>query len=108
LDNFWIFLILLWLLLFFGGSVLPCMTGIMLNTVDRPFKTTANSIANLIYNLVGYLPAPSVYGVIYDFGEGGNARGAMATLMYTPIICVTFFSIASLIIINQDILGYKM
>ena len=24
---------LLWFLLFFGGSILPCMTGIMLNTV---------------------------------------------------------------------------
>ena len=34
MDNFIIVAILLWFLLFFGGAILPCMTGIMLNTVD--------------------------------------------------------------------------
>ena len=73
-DNFYVVAILLWLLLFFGGFILPCMTGIMLNTVDQSLKTTANSIANLSYNMLGFLPAPFVYGAIYDFGEGKNAR----------------------------------
>lgn len=34
-DAFWPFLILIWLLLFFGGAILPGMTGIMLNTVNN-------------------------------------------------------------------------
>ena len=34
LDNFIYVAILLWFLLFFGGAILPCMTGIMLNTVE--------------------------------------------------------------------------
>ena len=51
-------------------------------------KTTANSVANLAYNLGGYLPAPFVYGLIYDSGEGGHARLAMATLMFSPTISV--------------------
>ena len=34
ISNFVLFCVLLWFLLFFGGSVLPCLTGIMLNTVD--------------------------------------------------------------------------
>jgi hypothetical protein len=59
---------LLWFLLFFGGAVLPSITGIMLNTIDGNLKTTANSLANLSYNLIGYLPAPFVYGAIYDSG----------------------------------------
>lgn len=107
IDNFPFFAGLLWFLLFFGGSILPCMTGIMLNTVDKHFKTTANSIANLIYNLVGYLPAPTVYGLIYDAGKGGNAREAMATLMFIPILCVVLFAMASVLIVKNDILGYK-
>lgn len=74
IDNFFVVSGLLWFLLFFGGSILPCMTGIMLNTVDQSLKTTANSLANLSYNMLGYLPAPFVYGAIYDFGEGKNAR----------------------------------
>ena len=32
-NNFVLVVVLLWFLLFFGGSILPCMTGIMLNTV---------------------------------------------------------------------------
>lgn len=35
INSFPLFVALLWFLLFFGGSVLPCMTGIMLNTVKR-------------------------------------------------------------------------
>ena len=34
ISNFPLFCTLLWFLLFFGGSVLPCLTGIMLNTVE--------------------------------------------------------------------------
>ena len=56
---------------------MPSLPGVMLNTVDKEFKTTANSIANLSYNLLGYLPAPTVYGLIYDAGDGGNARQAL-------------------------------
>merc|ERR1712086_921242 len=52
ISNFPVFVALLWFLLFFGGAILPCMTGIMLNTVNKQLKTTANSIANLSYNLI--------------------------------------------------------
>lgn len=107
LDNFPLFLALLWLLLFFGGFILPCLTGIMLSTVDKHYKTIGNSFANLVYNLVGYLPAPSVYGAIYDAGEGGNARAAMATLMSTSVLCFLFLVIGSFFIIRDDVLDYK-
>jgi len=33
LSNFKIVAVLLWFLLFFGGAILPAMTGMMLNTV---------------------------------------------------------------------------
>ena len=108
LDNFVVFVASLWFFLFFGGFVLPCMTGIMLNTVDKSLITTANSIANLSYNLIGFLPAPSVYGVIYDYGEGKNARTAMATLMFTPSISVILQFMASYLIVRDDILHYKL
>lgn len=87
--------------------MLPSMTGIMLSTIDKQFKTTANSIANLSYNLLGYLPAPSIYGLIYDSGEGGNARAAMATLMFTPIISLICMIAAAYLLIRDDVLQYK-
>lgn len=106
-NSFPVFVCLLWFLLFLGGSLLPGMTGIMLSTIDKQFKTAANSIANLNYNLLGYLPAPTVYGLIYDLGEGNNARAAMATLMFTPIISLLCITGAAYLLIRDDVLGYK-
>jgi len=28
-------------------------------------RTLANSLANLFYNLLGFFPAPSLYGIVY-------------------------------------------
>jgi MFS family permease len=107
LDNFIIIAALLWFLLFFGGAILPAMTGMMLNTVEGSQKTAANSLANLSYNLLGYLPAPFVYGAIYDSGDGGNSRQAMATLMFSPIISVTALLGAVYLITRDNVLKYK-
>ena len=107
LDNFKIVAVLLWFLLFFGGAILPAMTGMMLNTVKAHQKTAANSLANLSYNLLGYLPAPFVYGAIYDSGDGGNSRQAMATLMFSPIISASALIAAVYLIRRDNILGYR-
>ena len=48
------------------------MYGIILNTVEAHEVTTANSFANMCYNIFGYFPAPLVYGAIYDSGKGGH------------------------------------
>ena len=96
------FVAFLWTLLFCGGFILPSLTGIMLNTVDGDLKTTANSVANLNYNLFGLFPAPIVYGAIYDAGEGGNATEAMAVLMFSPIICVVCMMMAARLLIKED------
>lgn len=107
LDNFWAFAGMLWLLLFFGGYMSPALSGMMLETIESDFKTTANSFANLCYNLLGFLPAPSVYGFVYDYGKGGNARAAMATLMFTPIISLACILVAASFIIKNDVFGYE-
>jgi len=69
LTNFYYVGSLLWALLFFGGFILPPITGIMINTVSDTQKMTANSIANLVYNLLGYTPAPIIYGMIAVLDE---------------------------------------
>jgi len=107
ITNFWVFIVFLWFLLFFGGFNMPCFSGMMLETVDNKFKATGNAVANLSYNLIGFLPAPSVYGFVYEYGEGGHARKAMATLMFTPILSFTFVMLAACLIFKNDTLGYK-
>ena len=104
-SNFWLYVVLLWFLLFFGGYMMPSLSGIMLETIETNFKATGNSIANLFYNFIGFLPAPSIYGFVSEYT--GNPRYAMGTLMFTPIISLLCINIAALVIINKDILGYK-
>lgn len=70
LSNFPAISALIWFLLFFGGSLLPFITGVMLEIVQKDMLATANSLANLNYNLLGYLPAPVIFGAIYDSGPG--------------------------------------
>ena len=50
------------------------MTGILINSVPPSLWTLANSIANLVYNLFGYLPAPFVYGIAYEMTGGEEAK----------------------------------
>ena len=89
--------IFVWLLFFFGASILPTMTGIMLNSVDLERRTTANSIATLSYNLLGYLPAPFIYGVFSDIIQNDPAKShriALGIVLYWSIAAVLFMFIA--------------
>lgn len=94
-EDFYYVAICFWLLLFFGGFILPPVTGIMINSVDDYQKSSANSIANLCYNLFGYLPAPSIYGMIsaatkIETPSGGNkSRWSMGVLLYSTIVTVS-------------------
>lgn len=64
---------LLWFLLFAGGFIHPSMTGVMLGQVKMTENTVCNPVANISYNALGYLPAPFLYGFVYDWGGTKNA-----------------------------------
>jgi sugar phosphate permease len=108
LSSYWPFVLCLWFLLFFGGAILPVLTGIMLNTVNIHQKTTANSLANLSYNLFGFLPAPAIYGIIYDSGEGGNSRLAMGFILYFAFFSVSFLCYGVYEIFKNDIFKWDL
>ena len=84
--------VLFWLVLFFGGAVLPPVTGIMLNSVNELHRTSANAVANLAYNLLGYLPAPSFYGMVAAMANGelgaDDATGGDKQAAGRPPACV--------------------
>lgn len=72
--------------LFCGAFVMPAATGIMLNQVPPNMRTMANSIANLSYNLFGYLPAPLMYGFFYDMGETKKNNLGLASIQAFTVI----------------------
>jgi MFS family permease len=60
-----------------GGVLLPAATGVMLDQVPPSMRTAANSLANLSYNLFGYVPAPYLYG---QFQQSFGGRAGMAVI----------------------------
>jgi sugar phosphate permease len=84
------FAFLIWFVLFFGGFLLPQVTGIMLNSVEESKRTPANSVANLCYNLFGYLPAPSLYGMVSSIVDNPKSRIPLGFLLYTTLFSIYF------------------
>ena len=80
-DVPWIFVISMWLLLFFGGSVTPGLTGIMIASIPESYKGLGNSLTQLCYNLIGYLPSPFIYGFVCKHTGGNKSRWGLAVLL---------------------------
>lgn len=101
-DDFYIFCVLIWLMLFFGGFILPQVTGIMLNSVNEYHRTQANSLASLSYNCIGCLPAPSFYGMVSEMTGGESSRWPLACLLYSTILTVGLLINGIRMKINKD------
>lgn len=59
-------------------------------------RPRANSIANLSYNLLGYFPAPSVYGFAVFLAGKPNSGWGMGALMYATTFMPIFILCACL------------
>lgn len=94
LDHFAAVGTLFWLLLFFGGFILPSMTGIMISSVGEFQKAQANSVAYVMYNACGYLPAPLLYGSIATVCAD-NSRIPMAVLLFSTLgtVALSFYGL---------------
>ncbi len=65
-TQYWAVTPLLWLLLFFGGFMMPALIGMTIHHAPKNMKAVANSFAFFCYNLFGYLPAPFLYGFMQN------------------------------------------
>ena len=79
-----------WVVLFFGGIILPMLTGVMLSTLKMEMRAAANGLANFAYNILGYFPAPAIYGFVDDLQGGKKPRSGMFVTMYMTGLA-TFF-----------------
>jgi len=80
LDNFYLVCGFLWLELFFGGGIMPAITGIMISSVPKNMRAMGNSVAQLFSNALGYFPSPFVYGFVIDRTGGSESRWGMILL----------------------------
>lgn len=66
-DDVYITAGFLWLLLFFGGAILPACTGIFISVVPAEHRALASSFSVMIFNLFGYALSPYLTGLIMEW-----------------------------------------
>lgn len=93
-SNVTIFVTLLWFVLFFGGGILPVITGIIISSLPQSLTGSGNSFTSFVGNLFGYLPAPYIYGLFTDFFHDKGKMG-MTFTMWFSFVGVGFIILAS-------------
>jgi len=68
----YLFIGLVWIIMFCHGFMEPILTGILLNSVDAPYRATASSLLIFLVMSLGFLPAPYVYGLLMDVTGAGD------------------------------------
>ena len=106
MTNIYTFTLCLWLVLFFGGAVVPPLNGIIMSSIPRELVGTANSIVIMISNLFGYLPAPFLYGIIKDM-YGQKQESEMNQERYTMRISLWLSGLGVVFLLIATIIRYK-
>ena len=101
------FITFMWLVLFFGGGIVPVLTSIIINSVQDEHSGSANSISNLFTNLLGYLPAPYVYGILSDISGDLGILGMKVT-MWISVLGMIFIFLATYHSFQIDIYKNKI
>lgn len=92
LNNFKIVIVLLWILLFFGGALMPGVMGIMISSIPQELRAFGNSAAQLFSNLLGYMPSPILYGIVNNHFSDRYDRAGMVLLTAWSVWGVVFLA----------------
>ena len=84
--------ILLWIILFFGGSLLPPIQGITIVCLPKKLQGSGTSFVIFFYNLLGYLPAPFAYGFLKDYFNDKNDPKKGSRMAQKITIWITFLA----------------
>jgi len=63
-DLFWPTVIGLWIVLFFGGCILPPATGMLISVVDPETRPFASAVSMVFYNVFGYALGSILPGIV--------------------------------------------
>jgi MFS family permease len=89
------FVTFLWLFLFFGGSIVPNIIGITLSSLPNNLRAAGNSSTNFFNNLIGFIPAPFFYGIIFEKTKESSPKFA-----YGLSVLISFSVLILMIIAN--------
>eukprot|EP00744_Colponema_vietnamica_P005024 GILI01007410.1.p1 GENE.GILI01007410.1~~GILI01007410.1.p1 ORF type:complete len:579 (+),score=197.95 GILI01007410.1:84-1820(+) len=75
--NFPIMISLIWLLLAFGGAILPAATGVIMSSVPLYMRSFSSAVSMLIYNVLGYAGGSFLPGIVMDATAGQPGGGLL-------------------------------
>lgn len=100
---------LLWLLLFFGGCVVPSATGVIVNSMPKEYQSSSSSVSQLIFNFGGFFLSPLISAAIMD--QFDNEIQAL-TWGFRFTLSSSFISLAFVLVayfvISRDSNTYKI
>ena len=106
-DSLFLYALCLWGLLFLGAATLPPIQGIIIACLPKDVQGSGNSFVIFFYNLLGYLPAPFIYGFLKDYFADKNdpakgSRVAQKITIWTNFLVIIFVGIATFIRFKKD------
>eukprot|EP00124_Ichthyophonus_hoferi_P000198 Ihof_evm5s7 gene=Ihof_evmTU5s7 len=89
-TKLYVIIFLIWLLLFWGGAILPAATGILMSCVPRNMRSFSSSTSTLLYNWLGYFGGPTLSGVVSD--AWGGVEWGMRVILCWSVFGFIFIS----------------
>ena len=81
---------LVWVQLFFGAAALPTLTGLMISSLAKEVRPLGNAVAQVAFNLLGYIPAPLLYGWVTGSDPDPFSRRGMRLTVAWAFLPVAF------------------
>ena len=74
ITNIYLAVFFLWVALFFGGSVLPACSGILVSIIPKKHRPLSSSLSLVVFNMFGYFSSLIVSGMLMQYLEsiGGD------------------------------------
>ena len=64
LSNIFVVVGILWVVLFFGGAMLPACSGIVVSIIPRAYRPTSSALALMVFNMFGYFMSLLLSGLL--------------------------------------------
>lgn len=94
-DNIGVFAFFIWVVLFFGGAIVPCGVGLCIGSVPHNLRSIASGLCSCGYNLLGMFLGPFLGGAISDkYGVVWGFRAVMGS----SGVAVVFMSVLTVLL----------
>ncbi len=94
MDTFFSFCCCLWGILFFGGCTIPNLQGIMISSLPHDLRAAGNAVSNILLNALGFLPAPLIYGFIFERTKKQDPKLAMMSVLLYSVVGLILLIVA--------------